>query len=188
MNTELKKLRGKILIAMPHLKDPLFQKSVCYICQQDEEGILGFILNKPMDMQEQHLLLDQGFDIDEKSFETSMLQGGPVHTDRGFVLHATEGKWKNTIKTSSKLFVTTSYEILEAIAKKKILEPYAICLGYAAWTPEQLKTELLENDWLVCDIDPKLLLSLTPEERWYVAMQQLGIQNPTYFVHEGGHA
>ncbi len=187
LKNQFQPLKGKGLIALPYLKDPLFEQSICYICQNDQEGALGFVINKPTDMREKDLLEDQDLEIIGK-FERPILNGGPVHLNRGFVLHNHGNKWKNTLKIKDELYITTSQEILAAIAAGEIIDNYFIALGYAAWKPGQLEEEVAKNDWLICDITPELLFHIPFEQRWAVAMHQIGIHNPLYLVDISGHA
>lgn len=181
-------LRGKALIAMPQLKDPFFEQAVCYVCQHDEEGTLGFIINKPVDMLEKDLLLDQHFSVDEARFQRPLLKGGPIHTDRGFVIHTDSGNWRNTLQISENCYVTTSQDILEAIVSGEFKKQYLIVLGYASWEPGQLETELMENTWLTSEPDLELLFTMPFEERWMSAIQRMGIQNIANLMSIEGHA
>ena len=181
-------LKGKALIAMPQLKDPYFSQSVCYICQHDHEGTLGFIINKPIEMLERDLLLDQRFDVDKNEFQQPLLNGGPMHTDRGFVIHTNLKPWKNTLHIDASHRVTTSQEILSAIAHHEMTQEYLILLGYASWEPGQLETELKDNYWLICELDPELLFTVPFTERWSLAIQRLGIHNLANLIHVEGHA
>jgi putative transcriptional regulator len=180
--------KGKALIAMPHLKDPHFEQSVCYICQHDAEGALGFVINKPLHMLERDLLQDQHLEIPSSEFSRALISGGPLHTDRGFVIHSHPDQWHNTLAIGKNLFVTTSKEILRAIAEKEITDDYLIILGYAAWQPGQLENELCENDWLIGDIPKEFLFQVPVEQRWSLAMQHIGIQHPFHLSDLSGHA
>jgi len=188
MKTQLNHLKGKGLVAMPHLQDPLFAQSICYLCQHDEEGTVGFLINKPVKMLEKDLLVDQGYKIDPEQFKQPLLSGGPMQTNRGFVVHTHGTKWNNTARIKKNLFVTNSQEILVAIAEKNLSDNYFMLLGYCAWEPGQREAEFAENDWLICDLNTELLFNVPFEQRWLLAMQSIGIQNPLYLTGLSGHA
>lgn len=189
MTIQFKNLKGRTLLAMPHLQDPLFERSVCLICQHNSEGTHGFIINKPIHASEKELLEDHHCKINSKKFSNnSLLTGGPMHNDRGFVIHNHGQSWRSTVKVNPSVFITTSNDILDAIAKGEVQKQYFIALGYAAWEPGQLEKEIKDNDWLIGDISPNLLFDTPYEDRWQLALTQLGIVNPAYLIHSEGHA
>lgn len=188
MGQTFESFKGKTLLAMPHLKDPLFEQAVCYICQHDAEGTLGFVINKPLHMLERDLLQDQHLKIEAREFSRPLLRGGPLHNDRGFVIHRDHGKWHNTLSIGKGLYVTTSQEILRAIANKETTEEYLIILGYSAWQPGQLENELRENDWLIGELPEGFLFNTPPEQSWLSGLHHLGVHDIVQLSTVGGHA
>lgn len=177
-STLLNSLQGKALIAMPTLTDEYFERSVCFICFHNEEGAVGLVTTQALEMTEKDLLIDQKFEVNENNdFDRPVFRGGPMHTDRGFILHRAGSDWRSTNHVIDDIFVTTSQDILEAIAKGEITDNYLISLGYAAWDAGQLEQEIADNSWLITDVDAALLFNTPYHRRWTVAMHQLGIHN-----------
>ena len=116
-----------------------------------------------------------------------MLFGGPVNTQMGFVLHRDEGHWSSTLPVADGIFVTSSRDILDAIAKGQGPDEYLVALGYAGWAPGQLEEEMAQNAWLTCDADAELLFTLPFEQRWHAGIHKLGI-DPAFLASEAGHA
>ena len=168
-------LKDHLLVAMPGLTDPFFKESVTYIIQHDEEGAMGVMINQPMPFM--HFdLLDQ-FDLEphDATNEREVLSGGPVQIERGFVLHRPLGEWESSLPVTDRIAVTTSMDILKAIARNEGPEDYQLLLGYAGWEAGQLDQEMLDNSWLTVPADEAILFDTPMEERWQKASQLLGV-------------
>jgi len=169
-------LTNHLLIAMPQLADPNFAQTVAIICEHTDKGALGIVLNKPLPMKlsdvlEQMRLEPTSSEIAEKP----VLRGGPVHTDRGFVLHRPGGQWDHTHKVSDAIQVTTSRDVLAAMARGEGPSDAFIALGYAGWESGQLEREMRDNAWASVAVDARVVFELPFEERWAGAWRLLGI-------------
>ena len=170
-------LTNHFLIAMPALADPNFFHTVTYICEHNEEGAMGLVINRPMDLSASELFeqLDLTPVRDELNRRT-IFQGGPVHTERGFVLHRPATEWEATIMVSDQIAVTMSHDILEAIANDAGPAQFLIMLGYAGWGAGQLEEELAANAWLTGSADPDIIFNLPAEQCWAASAAHIGIQ------------
>jgi len=186
------KLANHFLIAMPSMQDSMFAGSVVYLCEHDERGAMGVIINKPTEMTIE-TLLDR---IDIKRSPTSELNqaakqlvmfGGPVQDDRGFVLHAPKGNFTSTMEISNDVAFTTSRDVLEAVGQGRGPENILVSVGYAGWGAGQLEEEIIKNGWLTVEADPAVLFELPIEQRLAAAIQLLGF-DPMMLSGEAGHA
>ncbi|MFH7564303.1 MULTISPECIES: YqgE/AlgH family protein [Oceanimonas] len=171
-------LEHHFLIAMPSLKDPFFAGSVTYVCEHNEEGAMGLVINIPVDMQLHELLHQLELtpeDIPE--LDQPVLQGGPVAADRGFVLHTPVEGFNSSQMLADDLMVTTSRDVLETLGTDDAPEKYLVTLGYAGWTPGQLEQELVENSWLTVPADSSLIFDTPIGQRWHQAIGRLGIDS-----------
>jgi len=169
-------LTNQFLIAMPGLEDPNFFRSVTYICEHNEDGAMGLIINRPMNMQLGEVF--EHIQVQEASLEARQVPvylGGPVQQERGFVLHSPIGDWEATLKVTDRIGVTSSLDILHAIARDEGPEQKLISLGYAGWGAGQLEQELADNAWLSGPADPDILFNKPNEERWKAAAASLGV-------------
>lgn len=166
-----------LLIAMPSLADPTFSHTVTLICEHTaDKGALGIVLNKPLPMRLSDVLSQMKLEPrDEQIGAQPVLRGGPVHTDRGFVLHRPGGEWDSTHKVSELIQVTTSRDVLAAMARGEGPSDAFIALGYAGWDPGQLEREIRDNAWLPVPADPRVIFELPYEQRWQACWQLLGI-------------
>lgn len=184
MNT----LKDHFLLAMPQLKDPHFGSSLIYLCEQNAEGALGLIVNKPLPLTFAELMEQMAItSTSNRHADQPIYRGGPVHLDRGFVLHTGNTKWKACLKISDQLSLTTSLDILEALAKGEGPEDFLIALGCSGWEAGQLEQELLDNTWLTCAANKALLFNTLADERLAGAAATLGI-NLTLMTGQAGHA
>lgn len=164
------------LIAMPSLADPNFFHSVTYICEHSAEGALGIVINRPADLTLSEVL--EHMQITPASIEVgdeAVYIGGPVQPERGFVLHRPPKHWDSTLRITPSLAVTTSKDILEAIAKGQGPERALIALGYAGWGPGQLEQEMASNAWLSGPADESIIFDISPEKRWQAAAAAMGV-------------
>ncbi|TCK17138.1 putative transcriptional regulator [Thiogranum longum] len=169
-------LTNQFLIAMPGLEDPNFFHSVTYICEHNEEGAMGLVINRPMNMQLGEIL--EHIEIRDASVEARHIPiylGGPVQQERGFVLHSPLGEWEATMQVTDRIGVTSSLDILQAIAHDEGPEKILVTLGYAGWGAGQLEQELADNAWLSGPADPDILFNKPDDERWKAAAASLGV-------------
>jgi putative transcriptional regulator len=177
-----------LLIAMPALADPNFSQAVTLICEHTDKGALGIVLNKPLPMHLSDVLTQMQLEaLSDDIAAQPVLRGGPVHTDRGFVLHRPGGEWDHTHKVSDSIQVTTSRDILAAMARGEAPGDAFIALGYAGWDSGQLEREMKDNAWLSMPIDASVVFDLPFEERWLAAWRLLGIDVDNV-SREPGHA
>jgi putative transcriptional regulator len=169
-------LTHHFLIAMPSLADPHFAHTLIYICEHNENGALGIVINKPIDMTLSALFEQINVPLgDSELREARVHYGGPVQIDRGFVLHRPLGSWQSTLAINDDLGLTTSKDILEAVGSGEGPNDVLVSLGYAGWSADQLEHELTQNAWLTVAADPDVLFAQPPETRLTAAMNLLGI-------------
>jgi putative transcriptional regulator len=176
------------LIAMPGMADPHFSQSLTYICEHSERGAIGLVVNKPIDITLAHLFEQVNIDLDDTALSHDAVRfGGPVKVECGFVLHQPLGDWNSTLKVSDDIGMTTSRDVLEAMAKGEGPQRVLVTLGYAGWSAGQLEDEIMRNGWLTVKADTKLLFDLPDEEKLFAAMQKLGV-HPAMLSDAVGHA
>ena len=185
-------LADHFLIAMPSMLDPIFGGTVVYICEHNDSGALGMIINRPTDMTMDVLFerLDLSLEINphgSASARGPVMFGGPVQVERGFVLHAPAADYNSSLNVSSDVSLTTSRDVLEAAARGEGPSRLLVTLGCAGWSAGQLEDEILRNGWLTVRADPAILFDTPVEERFAAAMSLLGI-DPTMLSGEAGHA
>lgn len=181
-------LANQLLIAMPNMRDPNFDHTVTLICQHNDEGALGIVLNRTVELTVGDIL-DQ-MDISRELFLQSdepVHYGGPVQTERGFILHEDVGSWDSTLEVHDGLGLTTSRDILEAMARNEGPNRSLVALGYAGWGSGQLEQEISDNSWLNGPANPELIFSTPVEQRWAAAAQLLGV-DLGLLSSEAGHA
>jgi len=187
-NPTLNSLANNLLVAMPSLADGHFTQSVTLVCEHSDKGALGIVLNKPLEMKLGDVLAQMKLDAsDVKTTELPVLRGGPVHTDRGFVLHRPGGAWDSTHKISEQVQVTTSRDVLAAMARGEGPRDAFIALGYAGWEAGQLEQEILDNAWLSLPVNEQLIYEIPFEQRWQAAWQMLGVHSSRVSL-VAGHA
>ena len=179
-------LTNHFLIAMPGLEDVIFTKSVVYVCEHTPRGALGIVINKPSEMKMQALFGKIDLPLQRQDLTSKpVFQGGPVHTDRGFVLHdpvfsesekPEQAVYASTMSIPGGLEMTTSKDVLEALSNGSGPRRVLVSLGYAAWGEGQLETELGENSWLTVDADQTVIFDTPAEERYDKALNLLGLQ------------
>jgi len=201
-------LENQLLIAMPSLADPYFNKTVTYICEHNEEGAMGLIINLPVNITLSDLLkqipseetesanselthsvglIDNAVTDITNSLEQLVLAGGPIAKQRGFVLHSSQTGWTSSLALSKELMITTSKDILMALGTDKAPENFMVTLGYAGWGPGQLEQELQANSWLTTPADSEILFNTPIEQRWKKATEKLGI-DLAHLSSDIGHA
>jgi putative transcriptional regulator len=181
-------LTNHFLIAMPNMADPYFSNTLTYICEHSENGAIGLVINKPIDITLGHLFEQVNIDLDNAAFAHDAVHfGGPVKVECGFVLHQPLGDWNSTLKVDANVGMTTSRDILEAMARGEGPDRVIVTLGYAGWSPGQLEEEIKRNGWLTVEADLRLLFDLPDEEKVAAAMQKLGV-HPAMLSDAVGHA
>jgi len=181
-------LTHHFLIAMPNMADPYFARTLTYICEHNDQGALGLVVNRPIDMTLQALFERLSLTLrDAELADAPIYFGGPVQTDRGFVLHAPAGNWQSTLRVGEAIGLTTSKDILEAVGRGEGPRRMLVTLGYAGWSPGQLEHELSQNAWLTVKAADGIIFETPAEERLPAAMELLGIDFGR-LQDEAGHA
>ena len=181
-------LRHHFLIAMPAMADSHFAKTLIYVCEHNEQGALGIIVNRPTNLPLGELFAQTK--IPSGEFELTnrpVYFGGPVQTDRGFVLHNPVGQWQSTLIINDNLGLTTSKDILLAVGAGLEPKNLLLTLGYSGWAQGQLEHELTQNAWLTVPASERILFELPSEERLFAAMALLGIDYASLSEY-AGHA
>ncbi|MVW73384.1 MULTISPECIES: YqgE/AlgH family protein [unclassified Bordetella] len=178
---------NQFLIAMPQMVEGNLAGTVIYICEHTQRGALGLVINRPTDLTLEGLLerIDLKLEI-QPTRETPVFFGGPVQTDRGFVLHAPAGDYTSSIKLGD-MALTTSRDVLQAVAEGRGPERLLVTLGYAGWGAGQLESEMAQNAWLNVSADATVIFDVPPEDRYPAAMKLLGI-DPVMLATGAGHA
>ena len=169
-------LANQLLIAMPGMVDPNFSTTVTLICEHNEEGALGIVINRPLDLKLGGLFDQLSVEkADPDAAESPVLAGGPVGPERGFVLHNPGHHYENSVAVSDAIHLTLSRDVLDAMARGQGPEKSIVALGYAGWEPGQLEGEMLANSWLNVPATPELVFDAPFAERWALAARTLGI-------------
>jgi len=167
---------GHFLIAMPNMTDPHFARTLTFVCEHNDDGALGIVVNKPIDMTLSTLFEQIDVNIGESDLsDTHVHFGGPVQVDRGFVLHRPLGNWQSTLAISDDIGLTTSKDVLEAVGRGEGPRDVFVSLGYAGWSAGQLEQEIAQNAWLIVEADPDVVFETPAEARLPAAMKLLGI-------------
>jgi putative transcriptional regulator len=177
---EITRLVNHFLIAMPAMADPNFSRTLTYICEHNAEGAMGIVVNRPLEMNVGELFERVGISLvagepEQRFAQQPILAGGPVHADRGFVLHRKAQPWQSTLKITDDIALTSSRDILQAMGSSGEPREALISLGYAGWGAGQLEWELAQNAWLTVEADGHILFDLPAEERFAAAMKRLGV-------------
>lgn len=180
-------LNNQFIIAMPALTDPIFFHTVTYMCQHNEEGALGIVINRSANMKLGDIFKQMNITpVSEIVANVPVFTGGPVQQQRGFVLHTNNGSWDMTMEVSDSISLTTSRDVIEAIAAGEGPEQYLVALGYAGWSEGQLEKEMLDNTWLNTPFGKQVLFDTSINMRWSAAAEQIGI-NINQLTAPAGH-
>lgn len=185
-------LTNKFLIAMPGMKDGNFAGTVVYMCEHNDKGALGLVINRPIDISLRNLFekVDLSLERDDLAARPVFF-GGPVQTERGFVLHERldeeGGHYNSSLQIDGGLEMTTSRDVLEALSNGAGPRKVFITLGYAGWSAGQLEDELSRNGWLTVDASPDVIFDTPVEDRYDKALSLLGIDR-SFLMGEAGHA
>lgn len=169
-------LSSQLLIAMPGMEDPNFSATVTLICEHNEDGALGIVINRPLSLNMAGLFRQLSIDVSNPIIaENPVLMGGPVGPERGFVLHDSDEEFESSLKISDDLHLTLSRDIIDAMARGGGPERSLVALGYAGWQPGQLEDEIMENSWLNVPATPAILFDTPFAKRWTAAAESVGI-------------
>jgi putative transcriptional regulator len=189
-------LTNHFLIAMPSMLDPIFGGTVVYMCEHNQNGALGVVINKPTDMTMNvlfdriNLKLEIIPDTPEampEMYRRPVMFGGPVQVERGFVLHSTTDKFSSTLQVTDDIALTTSKDVLEAVAHGDGPDQVLVSLGCSGWSAGQLEEEIGRNGWLTVKADPSIIFDLPVEKRFAAALRLLGI-DPVMLSGQSGRA
>lgn len=188
-------LEGQFLVAMPHMGDTRFESSVIFICAHNDDGAMGFIVNRPLlapnpveFLKKLGLITEiDEINIPESVAQTELNTGGPVEPGRGFVLHSTDYHSKTTLKVNKQVSLTATLEILRDIAVGKGPHQFFMTLGYSGWGAGQLEDEIAANGWLTCQYDSDIIYDRNSADKYLRIMQHMGI-DPRLISVETGHA
>lgn len=181
-------LTHHFLIAMPAMQEGFFAGTLTYICEHDENGALGLVINRPISLTLAEMFEQIKIPLHQPRLGKMPVHvGGPVQVERGFVLHDTRQDWQSTLRINDRLGLTTSKDILEALGEGRGPDNILVTLGYSGWEPGQLEHEINENIWLTVPANEHILFKLPAEERLAAAMALLGV-NYSMLVEDAGHA
>lgn len=181
-------LTHHFLIAMPNMVDSNFERSLVYLCEHGTQGALGLVVNRPLDITLKTLLERLELPLDHEPLASlPVCLGGPVQTDRGFVLHQPPGEWQASLRVEEDIALTSSRDILESVSLTGQPSRVLVCLGYAGWTAGQLEFELEQNAWLTLPASADILFDLPAEQRLPEAIRRLGFDF-SQLSDEVGHA
>ena len=181
-------LTNQFLIAMPSLLDPNFHRTVTYLCAHNDEGAMGIVINRPLDLSLSEVLDHMSIKVDNPGVQQmKVLQGGPVQRERGFVIHQPAGEWDAVLQVGNDIAVATSRDILAAVARGEGPNRAVVALGYAGWGAGQLEREVQENAWLSGPADSSIIFDLPYDERYESAARLLGVDLDR-LSGEAGHA
>ncbi len=180
-------LTNQFLVAMPTLADPNFSKTVTYMCAHNDEGAMGIVVNRPLDLELSEILNHMEIPVAAGELgHKPILQGGPMQRERGFVIHSPPGDWDAVLSVGEDIAIATSRDILSALAQGRGPSRAVIALGYAGWGAGQLEQELGDNSWLSVPFDAGILFDEPFEYRWAAAAKLLGV-DISQLSSEAGH-
>jgi putative transcriptional regulator len=181
-------LKNQFLVAMPSLEDDNFSHTVSLMCEHNDKGAIGLIINRPTDLTLTAMLDQMGLQHESADADEHVVfWGGPVQPERGFVVHHGPGGWESCMPIGNDLFITTSRDVLAAIGQGRGPKQFLVTLGYAGWSAGQLETEILQNSWLNTPVDSAVLFTTPARSRWQSATRLLGLE-VTQLSSGAGHA
>lgn len=181
-------LTNHFLIAMPNMEDDsMFAGSLVFLCEHSEDGAMGMIVNKSSPIGMDVVFQAAGKTVPERFHDKQVLMGGPIQTDRGYVLHTPVGNWQSTLTVDDVTALTTSGDILTALDNDSEVAKMLLTIGYSGWAPGQLEQELAQNAWLTVAADHAILFDLPPQARYAAALEKLGVK-PELLMGAAGHA
>lgn len=180
-------LKNQFLIAMPGLEDENFNHTVSLLCEHNDGGAIGLVINKPTELKLSAMMEQMGLEHEALDAEDPVYWGGPVQPERGFVIHGEGGNWESSMCLQDDLYITTSRDILRAIGKGEGPQHFFVVLGYAGWGAGQLENEILHNAWLNTPVSGQILFGTPVHDRWQAATRLLGI-DVSQIAGSAGHA
>ena len=181
--------KNQLLIAMPSLHDPNFERTVIYIVEHNEEGAMGIIINQALNVNLAELFEQMEIECNDSVLgEKKVLFGGPLQHERGFILHSPKGNWNSSLDVSDNIALTTSRDILEAMVRGEAPKHILICLGYAGWDQGQLEAEIADNNWFLVPANNQLMFETPISERCQAAATSIGIRDFNSMSSDVGHA
>lgn len=180
-------LTDHFLIASPSMEDIFFEGSLIYLCEHNEEGALGVIVNKPSPVTMDLVFEAAGRETPERFKSEWVMMGGPVQIDRGFVVHTPIGSWQSSLAVNDRIAMTTSRDIIEKLSLSENVDKALITIGYSSWGKGQLEQELMDNAWLTVPADQQILFDLPHSARYEAALSKLGVSMQT-LMGGAGHA
>ncbi|MFK8012276.1 MAG: YqgE/AlgH family protein [Marinicellaceae bacterium] len=166
---------NQILIALPDMLDERFKNAVILICEHNENGAMGLVLNHPLNINTQQIFED--LELQKPLMNHVVSEGGPINKNCGFVLHNNNQTFSSTIKIKNNLSLTTSKDLLKLIAEQQFNSSWQFILGYSGWSKGQLESEIAENTWLTCPADLNLIFNTEKEQQWESALALIGVKN-----------
>lgn len=187
----MKSLKNHLLIAMPNISDPFFKQAVIYICEHNEDGAMGIMLNQITDISVSELVAKMNHmmaDPEQYQSEQMVLVGGPVNIENGFVLHSKcVPAFQHSIAITPDIWLTTSTDVLHTLGRSDAPEYFQVALGCCSWSTQQIEQEITDNVWLVEEATPKLIFNTPYDQSWQAATQHLGIE-AHLMSSQAGHA
>lgn len=183
-------LQGQFLIAMPHLAD-YFHRTVVFVCEHNEQGSMGIVINQPTDLSIAELYSKLNFMMkNDRTFDDAMVvAGGPMHTERGFIVHKNSlVDFQHSYKITDDLCLTTSADVVDTFGSLQAPKKYLVALGCAGWSAGQLEQEIADNAWLIVPSNDRILFDTPYEERYLAANQLLGINMHNFATSQVGHS
>jgi len=182
-------LENQFLVSMPQLDDPNFRQSVVLICKHDEQGAMGIVINRLTDHLIGDIFVQLEIDVSSSQYSRKpVLDGGPVFPEFGLIVHNTEPEtWESSLPVGEGLWITSSRDILEDMARGKGPDRAVMSLGYAGWAPEQLESEIHQNSWFTTPADHEILFATDVGGKWHQSAKLLGIDT-NKFSSQVGHA
>ena len=168
-------LKNQFLVAMPGMEDERFANTVSPLCEHNDHGAIGLVINRPMDLTLSDMMKQMDLSRDSLDESVHVYWGGPVQPERGFVIHSGPGDWESTLQLETGLFITTSRDILRAIGEGGGPADYVVVLGYAGWSEGQLEEEVMHNAWLNTPVDSEIIFRMPARDRWQAATRLLGV-------------
>lgn len=187
MSHESLLLKNQFLIAMPGLEDSNFDHTVSLMCEHNDKGAIGLVINRPTDLKLAEMMDQMGLPHQGLDDEARVFWGGPVQPERGFVIHREPGGWESCMALGENVYITSSRDILRAIGQGEGPAEYFVVLGCASWGEGQIESEILANSWLNAGVDEKILFRLPARDRWQAATRLLGV-DVTQISAGAGHA
>lgn len=182
-------LKNRFLVSMPQLDDPNFNRTVTLLCQHDESGTMGVVINRSTPQTLESIFSELKIEPTSRRYcDLEIIDGGPVSPELGLFIHSTsETKWKSSLQIGDDLYLTSSIDFMESMARGEAPENVIMSLGYAGWGPGQLESEIHRNSWFTTHVDPDILFSSNISDKWSKTARLLGI-DINLLSTQAGHA